>query len=208
MNNILKDIKNIIFDFDGVIINSMDLRVDGVSKVFAHYDKQLVDKFISYYRYNAGLSKFIKIKYFYNEILGKDISEEKINDYSNQLSRIMREKLSTKEVLIEDTYKFIKNNYKRFNFHIASGSEQSELIFLCDRLEISKYFKCINGAPLHKNNLVQNIIEKNNYKKHETIIIGDSINDFESAKINEIGFVGYNNLELQKMGLGYMYKFN
>lgn len=207
MNDIFKNIKNIIFDFDGVIIDSMDVRANGVSEVFSHYDNNLVDKFIEYYRYNAGLSKFIKIKYFYNEILGKDISDEKINKYSNQLSNIMKERLASKEILINNTFEFIKNNYRKFNFHIASGSEEVELRFLCDKLEISQYFKCINGAPLHKNELVNKIIEENNYKKEETIIIGDSINDFDAAEINNIGFVGYNNLNLKEKGLGYIYKF-
>ena len=208
MNNILKDIKNIIFDFDGVIIDSMDVRADGVSEVFANYDKELVDKFIDYYGYNAGLSKFLKIKYFYNKILNKDISDEKIEVYSNKLSKIMKEKLISKEVLIDDSCEFIKNNYEKFNFHIASGSEENELRFLCNKLGIDQYFKSIKGAPLHKNDLVNNIIEENSYKREETIIIGDSINDFEAAEINDIGFFGYNNLQLQDKGLGYIYKFN
>ena len=208
MKSVLKNIKNIIFDFDGVIINSMDVRANGIKDIFSHYDKNLVDKFIEYYRYNAGLSKFIKIKYFYNEILGKDISEERIDEYSNKLSIIMKKKLISKEVLIEDTCKFIKNNYEKFNFHIASGSEESELIFLCDKLEISKYFKSIKGAPIHKNDLVKNIIDKNNYNRKETILIGDSINDFDAAKINNIGFVGYNNPQLQEKGVVYIEKFN
>lgn len=207
MNNMFNNIKNIIFDFDGVIIDSMDVRVNGVKEVFSQYDDNLLDKFIEYYRYNAGLSKFIKIKYFYNNILNEDISEEMIVEYSNKLSKIMKAKLSSKEVLINDTYEFIKNNYKKFNFHIASGSEEKELKFLCDKLEISKYFKSIKGAPLHKNDLVKNIICENNYKKEETIIIGDSINDFDAADVNNIGFLGYNNINLEKKGVGYIYNF-
>ena len=39
---------------------------------------------------------------------------------------------------------------------------------------------------------------ENKYKKEETILIGDSINDFEAAKNNYIKFYGYNNLDLKK----------
>ena len=190
-------IKNIIFDFDGVIIDSMSIRADGVREVFCNYDKNLVEEFVEYYKYNAGLSKFSKIKYFYNSILKKNISEEKVNEYSDQLSKIMKKKLILKEVLIKDTVDFIKCNYKKYNMSIASGSEEKELNYLCEQLEIKKYFRGIYGAPLHKNDIVKNIIKNNNYNLEETILIGDSINDFDAAKVNNIGFYGFNNESLK-----------
>ena len=208
MSKNIKEIKNIIFDFDGVIIDSMEVRVKGINKVFSEYDKEALDKFIEYYRYNAGLSKFIKIKYFYNNILGKDITEEKVNLYSKKLSEIMRLKLSSKSVLIKDTLSFIENNYHIYNFHIASGSEEEELKYLCERLDISRFFKSIHGAPIHKNDLVAKIIKENNYNKDETIVIGDSINDFEAAEINRIDFFWYNNLNLVELASKYIYNYN
>ncbi|WP_252228861.1 MULTISPECIES: HAD hydrolase-like protein [unclassified Clostridium] len=205
---ILKNIKNIIFDFDGVIIDSMSIRADGVRKIFNKYDKNDVEYFVEYYKYNAGLSKFKKIKYFYNEILNKEISEEKINYYSGRLTLIMRKKLISKDILIKDTLNFIAKNFKNYNFHIASGSEQNELLFLCNKLEIGKYFKSIKGAPIHKNDLVKMIIDENEYNLPETLMIGDSINDFDAAKLNNIYFGGYNNKDLVLKEDFYINKFS
>lgn len=203
----IRNIKNIIFDFDGVIIDSMDIRADGVREVFRNYDINVVDEFVKYYKYNAGLSKFEKIRYFYNEMLSEEISEEKINYYSEKLTSIMRKKLTNKEILIKDTLIFIINNYKYYNFHIASGSEEKELLFLCDKLGISEYFKSIKGSPIHKNNLVKSIIKENRYYLDETILIGDSINDFEAANINNIYFAGFNNENLSSYGELYIRSF-
>lgn len=47
--------------------------------------------------------------------------------------------------------------------------------------------------------MVKNLLEKENYKKTETILIGDSVNDYEAAKINNIKFYGFNNLELREL---------
>ena len=129
----------------------------------------------------------------------KNISEEKVNEYSDQLSKIMKKKLILKEVLIKDTVDFIKCNYKKYNMSIASGSEEKELNYLCEQLEIKKYFRGIYGAPLHKNDIVKNIIKNNNYNLEETILIGDSINDFDAAKVNNIGFYGFNNESLKNI---------
>ena len=204
---ILKHKKNIIFDFDGVIIDSMSIRTDGFRDIFNKYDNFLVEKLVEYHNINGGLSRFNKIKYFYNELLKQEISEERIQEYADEFSLIMRDKLTSKKVLIIDTVKFIKENYSKNNMHIASGSEEKELQFLCEKLEISHCFKSIKGSPIHKNELVKMIIKENNYDINETIIIGDSINDFEAAQINNIGFLGYNNPELKNLGLGYIENF-
>lgn len=41
--------------------------------------------------------------------------------------------------------------------------------------------------------LVKNLLFQENYKRHETILIAYNINDFETAKLNQIDFYGYNN---------------
>jgi phosphoglycolate phosphatase-like HAD superfamily hydrolase len=51
-------------------------------------------------------------------------------------------------------------------------------------------------------------LEKEQYKKCETILIGDSVNDYEAADINGIEFYGYNNLSLKKINNKYLYDFN
>lgn len=203
----LENIENIIFDFDGVIIDSMDIRTNGFRDIFTDYDEALVDKLIDYHNLNGGLSRFNKIKYFYNSLLNKEISDEKINEYANKFSDIMRVKLSSKDVLIINVVDFIKENYKNYKLHIASGSEQEELRFLCKELELFNCFKSIYGSPIHKNQLVKTIIEENNYDRAKTLLIGDSINDYEAAKVNDIAFLGYNNKSLKESNCNYIEEF-
>ena len=189
--------KVIFFDFDGVILDSMPIRDFGFRKILEEYPEDLVEKLIEYHQYNAGLSRFHKIKYFYTHFLNKTISEEKLNEYTTTFTRIMKEKLVSKEYLINETVSFIKNNHKKFIFHIVSGSEQNELRYLCEQLELTQYFKSIHGSPTHKNILVQDIINHSDYKAEECLLIGDSINDYEAAVHNNIEFYGFNNKDLK-----------
>ena len=46
--------------------------------------------------------------------------------------------------------------------------------------------------------MVKNIIKTFKYETRETILIGDSINDYEAARDNCIRFYGYNNPDLKK----------
>ncbi|MCV3456941.1 HAD family hydrolase [Campylobacter sp. CNRCH_2016_0050h] len=201
-------IKNILWDFDGVIIDSSAIRDYGFREIFKEFDKALVEKLIEYHSINGGLSRFHKIRYFFNEILKKDINDDEVKAYADRFSLIMREELVKSKYLILDSVNFIKENYEKYNFHIVSGSEHDELNLLCQKLQINYYFHSINGSPTPKIELVKNLLMKENYNKSETILIGDSINDYEAAKESNISFYGYNNQQLKDISKRYIEKFD
>lgn len=201
-------IRSVLWDFDGVIIDSLAVRDYGFREIFKEFDKVLVEKLIEYHSINGGLSRFHKIRYFFNEILKKNIDDKEVKAYADKFSLIMREELVKSKYLILDSVNFIKENYKKYNFHIVSGSEHDELNFLCQKLQINHYFHSINGSPTPKIELVKNLLIKENYKKSETILIGDSINDYEAAKENNITFYGYNNKTLKDVSREYINSFD
>ncbi|AJA47302.1 hydrolase/phosphatase, HAD-like superfamily protein [Clostridium pasteurianum DSM 525 = ATCC 6013] len=197
----------IIFDFDGVIVDSMSVRDSGFRNIFSEFDNEAVEELVRYNRKNGGLSRFHKIKYFYEEILKLNIEEELINKYAEKFTEIMKRELINPQYIIKDSVDFIKSNKGTKKMYIASGSENKELNYLCKELGISDYFIEIYGSPTHKNEIVKNILKNNKYDMSKVVLIGDSINDYEAAKVNEIDFIGYNNLSLKEFSCNYVDKF-
>ncbi|MEM9363419.1 MAG: HAD hydrolase-like protein [Bacteroidota bacterium] len=189
-------IKTILWDFDGVILNSMPIRDLGFEEIFKDYDRENVEKLLDFHRQNGGLSRYVKIKFFFQEVLDREISEEGIVKIASEFSRIMRKELVNQKYLIEETVGFIKDNSNNFNFHIVSGSDEHELKFLCQKLGLESYFISVHGSPTPKVTLVANLLDRYSYSNFETCLIGDSINDFEASKENMISFYGYNNRKL------------
>jgi phosphoglycolate phosphatase-like HAD superfamily hydrolase len=190
-------IKTILWDFDGVILDSMPVREYGFRKIFEDFDDNLVDKLLEYHNNNGGLSRYEKIRYFYEELLGQKTTEQKILELAEKFSIIMKKELIRSKYLIVETVYFIKTNNNKYNFHIVSGSDEKELRFLCKELDINQYFISIHGSPIHKNDLVKNVLNTNKYNVSETILIGDSINDYEASKVNNLKFYGFNNNKLK-----------
>ena len=200
-------IKVIFWDFDGVILDSMEIRDYGFKEIFKAFRQTEIDLLLDYHRLNGGLSRYVKIRYFFEEIMKRAISEKEILDYASRFSMIMKEALTNKDNLILDSVNFIKKNHKNYCFHIVSGSDQIELRFLCNALQLDSFFISINGSPTAKTKLVKDLILEYDYESKECCLIGDSINDFEAALENDIVFFGYNNLELKGKGKSYISKF-
>jgi phosphoglycolate phosphatase-like HAD superfamily hydrolase len=190
-------IENIFWDFDGVIVESNSIREKGFRAVLATFPDDEVEALLDFHRENGGLSRYVKFHYFFEEIKGEEISEEEINKWAAKFSVIMLNSLKDKSLLIRETNIFIKENYKNYQMHIVSGSDQTELRELCISLEIDHFFKSIHGSPTPKNDLVKMIIEKHNYEPDSGILIGDSINDYEAAKVNNLHFQAFGNKELE-----------
>lgn len=203
----LNNSKNIIWDFDGVILDSMKVRDLGFVEALKDFDKKEVEKLLIFHRENGGLSRYVKFDHFFKNILNREPDQVQIDDLCKKFSEIMRKFLTDKNLLINDSVNFIKNNYNKYKMHIASGSDEKELQYLCKELKIEQYFLSINGSPITKTRLVKQILEVYNYNKNETILIGDSINDFDAAKENEIYFYGFNNCDLKNLGQGYIKNF-
>lgn len=200
-------IKTIFWDFDGVILDSMKIKGDGFVELFKNFSSKDVRILENYHYMNGGVSRFDKIEYFYNHVLKKDISKKEILKLADKFSNIIKVNLFDSKNLIDDSMSFIKDNFNNYNFHIISGAENKELNKLCQKLQIESYFQSITGSPAKKEVLVKLTVEKFNYKKNEILLIGDSVNDYEAAKKNNVKFRGYNNTYLKRFG-NYIEKFN
>jgi phosphoglycolate phosphatase-like HAD superfamily hydrolase len=200
--------KYILWDFDGVIINSDSARILGFKSVLQDFPKEQVEKLLGFHHQNGGLSRYIKFRYFYEEIRGEKVQDEHILYLANEFSTIMKEILAEPNLLINDSVSYIQNNFAKTQMHIVSGSDGNELNFLCKKLGICDYFESISGSPISKIDLVKDLIDREIIDNRNTCLIGDSVNDYDAAKENNIDFWGYNNINIKNLGCGYIYRFD
>ena len=194
----LNKYSTIFWDFDGVIINSDEVRTEGFKHIFDSYSKEYIDKLINYHTINGGLSRYEKIEYFSQKILDKRLNDQEKREFAQLYGNYCRERLCNKNLLIKSSISFIKENHKNFNFHLVSASDEKELVYLCSKLDIKKYFKTISGSPINKIENIKKLLKTNNYNESNCCLIGDSINDKFAATENRICFFGFNNKRLIK----------
>jgi phosphoglycolate phosphatase-like HAD superfamily hydrolase len=194
---------SIIWDFDGVILNSNEVRDKGFEKVLEHYSQDEIKRLLEFHRANGGLSRYVKFRYFFEEIRDEAISDKEVKDWAGKFSVITSKLLTNSALRIEETIDFIRKNHERYRMFVASGSDQSELRYLCRQHNLDHYFEGVFGSPVAKNDIVNNIIKDFKIDPANTYLIGDSHNDFEAASVNGIKFIGYNNSLIKGLGINY-----
>ncbi|WP_234986359.1 HAD family hydrolase [Pontibacter lucknowensis] len=199
--------KAVLWDFDGVIMDSMAIRDKGFEVTLANFPKEQVEQLLDYHRLNGGLSRYVKFRYFYEEILKEPITDDMVKAYAARFSEVMMELLIDEKLLIEDSLDFIRKYHRHVPMHIVSGSDGKELNVICEQLNIAEYFVSIQGSPTPKKTLVENLLVENNYLPEHVVLVGDSINDQEAAEANQLDFLAYNNSKLLSRGWAYIDTF-
>jgi phosphoglycolate phosphatase-like HAD superfamily hydrolase len=186
----LSDYDVYIFDCDGVILDSNQLKIDAMRAALSSVvsDGEKIEKCIDYFRNNFGKSRFHHIEVFVDDFLGFDkkntgsMSEILLNAYSS--------KCKTLYLSAELTPGFIEfidglNGPK----YVASGSEQGELRDVFRKRGLDIYFEQVFGSPVRKPKLISDILSIESTNK--AVMFGDALSDLDAAIDNGISFIAY-----------------
>lgn len=179
-----------IFDCDGVILDSNQLKIDAMrNTLLAHnYEEKLVSQCVDYFSVNFGKSRFHHVDVFVNDILplsdeNKETAKgEILAHYASQCRALYLDAPITSGFV-----DFI--SHLNGNKYVASGSEQQELRDVFQSRGLDRYFNHIYGSPTPKASIVKSILAEQESQK--AVMFGDAKSDLIAAQENDIDFVFY-----------------
>lgn len=195
------NLTTVLWDFDGVIIESMAVRDDAFRNALCDYPDAQVEALVAYHRLNGGLSRYHKFRHFFETIRKEETSNAEIEELAETFSQYCLNRLKSRDCLIPESINFIEAHHQNLEFHIVSGSAQHELRIICEELGIRGYFGEILGSPTPKSDLVRTLIESLDLDLAKTGLVGDSRNDYDAAFANGVRFFGYRNTDLRGFGV-------
>lgn len=178
------------FDFDGVIVDSLDIKAQAFGELFKDYGKDVVENVVGYHLNNGGISRYEKFKYYYKSLLNKEINQKIMDDLDKRYSQIVVEKV-VKASFIKGAMGFIKRlNELQKECFIISATPQEEINNIAKLKQINIFFKDIVGSPKKKQENLEYLLDKYLIKGNEAVYFGDAKSDYEAAVEHNIHFVG------------------
>jgi phosphoglycolate phosphatase-like HAD superfamily hydrolase len=182
-------IKGIIYDFDGVICDSVNVKTKAFAELYKSYGAEIEQRVVDYHLAHGGISRFEKIKYYHEVLLGKSISEEEIQQLADTFASLVKEKVIA-SAYIKGALPFIKKYSQRLPQYICTGTPESEILEIVERRRITPYFVGIYGAPKKKTEIIQNILDQTGWSPCDFVYFGDAMTDFHAAKAFNMPFIG------------------
>ena len=186
----MKKYQAVFFDFDGVILDSVDVKTRAFETMFEVYGPEVQQQVVQYHLSNGGVSRFDKFRYYYENILNIKINEHEVQDLSKKFAELV-----VRGVIDSP---FIKGAYETLNLlkersipsFVVSGTPHDEINFIVKEKGLSDYFEEVHGSPRKKWEINLEIIERRGYNPVKCIFIGDAMSDYEAARKTGMQFLG------------------
>jgi phosphoglycolate phosphatase-like HAD superfamily hydrolase len=188
MFEFLSKYKIVFWDFDGVIKESVEVKTNAFRELFRSFGEEVMVKVTTHHINNGGMSRFNKIP-IYLTYAGIDPTEKNINDFCNQFA-ILVENSVVNSNWVPGVLTVI-NNCKKENQHfvLVTATPQDEIERILTRLNIISLFSNIFGSPMTKSDAINVCLKLYNVNSKESIMIGDSIADFEASQKTGTNFL-------------------
>ncbi len=179
----------LVFDCDGIIIESVDIKAKAFASLTAPYGQEAQDRMLMYNKLHGGINRILKFRWFFDEVVGRPISEDELHDWSKRFVEHCIEEVK-RCPLVPGLEQTLEMWYNKLPMYVCSGAPQEELDVVLNLRGLSKYFVGIHGSPPGKEELLRHIAIHSKCPNDSILMIGDSPTDMLAAEAIGTQFYG------------------
>lgn len=183
--------KTIIFDCDGVVLNSNKVKTEAFYSTALQFGKAAAERLVKYHVERGGISRYEKFQWFIDSLTEEDLAQSEsepnldslLATYASEVHKGLRS-CEVAEGLAE-----LREKTKGSTWLIVSGGDQAELRELFTERDIAQYFDGgIFGSPDSKEVIMNRERELGNIKS-PAVFIGDSQYDYTA--VDSVGGIDF-----------------
>lgn len=173
----------VVFDCDGVLLESMDIKCAAFRRIGEQFGEEMADRLVMYHRTHGGISRYKKFEWLYGE-LGQKATGADLAALNKIFVAAAYEEMK-RCLMVPGAQKTLDSWFGRVPLFVASGAPEEELRTILEKRGLSPYFTGIFGSPANKTRILRTIVEHNDARPGDVVMVGDSRIDLYAAE--EVG---------------------
>jgi len=177
----------IIFDWDGVVVDSNAFKWKGAWEKTFEEDEEKASLAVEYLGTSEGRALH---RYELIAKIAPQSSQEYQNEIAEKFSNVLKQGVTEISLMpgIKDVLESLRN--EGYRMLVISATKEEDLKYQADHFNVSEYFTDLFGNPRTK---VENFKRIEDSEKYQYVVIGDGGSDYKLAKAINSEFIGIDN---------------
>ncbi|MEL7021808.1 MAG: HAD hydrolase-like protein [Bacteroidota bacterium] len=180
-------IKNIFFDFDGVIVDSVELKTAAFRQMYLPYGEDIAQQVVDDHLLHGGVSRYAKFPKWHKKYLGIDIDDAKLRELANTYSRLVLAGVLTAPE-VPGVRDFLDTHHQHIRSWVITGTPDTEIQRIAQQKDLTRFFVALHGSPTNKKQWIDQILDQYEIDPQQTLFIGDATTDWEAAQYGGLHF--------------------
>jgi len=183
-------IRAIAFDFDGVILDSVWMKVN---LFFECYDEPISETqradMLAHLVHHGGVGRVAKFAHYEQVIFGRVPDPAVVQGRAQRYSELLMERIDSCPEL-PGARAFLESRQGALSLHLISGTADDDLQRITRERDFARYFRSIVGSPTTKPDAFADVLRQGGWQPAEVLAIGDSFTEFDAARGLGMPFAG------------------
>jgi HAD superfamily hydrolase (TIGR01549 family) len=184
-----RDIDAVFFDFDGVLVESNEVKIDAFRRLYEPYGAEVVEQVIREHVRHEGVSRVVKLERFHRELLGIDLDEDGLAALAQTYSEMVEDAV-VECAPVPGALEALEAWAGHCPLYVVSGTPQDELRRIATRRGLDGFFEIVFGSPRVKPDIVGDELSRTGIAADRVLFVGDSLTDFDCAQAVGTRFLG------------------
>ncbi|WP_186070249.1 HAD family hydrolase [Burkholderia gladioli] len=183
-------IRAIAFDFDGVILDSVWMKVH---LFFECYDEPISEtqkaEMLAHLTHHGGVGRVAKMAYYERAIFNREPDPAVVEARARRYSELLMARIGDCPEL-PGARVFLERMQARLSLHLISGTTDDDLRRITRERDFARYFQTITGSPTTKPVAFAKVLRHGDWTSDQVLAIGDSFTEYDAARELGMPFAG------------------
>lgn len=186
-------IQVIALDFDGTLIESVDVKTDAFRELFRDY-KEVRDQILAYHLEHNDVSRLIKLRHIYEHFLKLPYDGKTEQQVTERFSKLVFDRV-VQCPFVPGASEFLNYFAHCCPLYVVSSTPREELERVISARGMAHWFRGVFGAPQSKVEAIRHLLAQEDVSPEEAVFVGDSVEDYQAGLEVGVRFVARQNKE-------------